>query len=256
MTTKLEEMYRFVENDSTVWRYTSADLPQSYNGEDYTCVAIGRSQSENKNDFAHASLSVTVSLDNELGRKMLSDSSDTILTLTVFQRDGDDVYVQWKGRLLSVKPNDKSIELQFESIFTSLKRVGLRQRYQRPCPHVLYREGCRVNKADFEFATTIGPYDYKTLYYAEGANAYPDGYFTGGMVEIQTGVFRFIQNHSGNWITLMRPIRGLETVVNCKLYPGCDRSKSTCNSKFDNVLNFGGFPYIPLKNPFNSTSIV
>lgn len=256
MTTKLEEMYRFVENDLTVWRYTSADVPQSYNGEDYSCVAIGRSQAENKNDFTHSSISVTVSLDNELGRKLLVDSSDTILTLTVFQRDEDEVSVQWKGRLTAVKPNDKSIELQFESIFTSLRRVGLRQRYQRPCPHVLYRGGCRLNKEDFATVSTAGAYTSNGLVLSvPDASSFPDGYFTGGMIEID-GVFRFIQSHSGWQITLMRPIAGFDTVKPCKIYPGCDRSKATCNSKFGNVLNFGGFPYFPLKNPFNLTSIV
>jgi hypothetical protein len=37
---------------------------------------------------------------------------------------------------------------------------------------------------------------------------------------------------------------------------GCDRTFATCQSKFGNSLNFGGFPWIPVKNPFAGDSIV
>ena len=39
-------------------------------------------------------------------------------------------------------------------------------------------------------------------------------------------------------------------------FAGCDRSFSTCQSKVGNALNFGGFPWIPAKNPLAGDSIV
>jgi hypothetical protein len=33
-------------------------------------------------------------------------------------------------------------------------------------------------------------------------------------------------------------------------YPGCDRTRLTCSLKFGNIANFGGFPWVPQKNPF------
>jgi hypothetical protein len=41
-----------------------------------------------------------------------------------------------------------------------------------------------------------------------------------------------------------------------KIYPGCDRTKETCNDKFSNILNYGGFAWIPAKSPFDGSSIV
>lgn len=38
-------------------------------------------------------------------------------------------------------------------------------------------------------------------------------------------------------------------------YAGCDKSNSTCATKFNNIVNFGGFPYIPNTNPFVGTII-
>ena len=39
------------------------------------------------------------------------------------------------------------------------------------------------------------------------------------------------------------------------LYPGCDRTLATCTAKFGNSANFGGFPFIPTKNPFGGSPI-
>jgi len=33
---------------------------------------------------------------------------------------------------------------------------------------------------------------------------------------------------------------------------GCDHSVSTCAARFDNLANYGGFPFIPTKNPFST----
>ena len=41
-----------------------------------------------------------------------------------------------------------------------------------------------------------------------------------------------------------------------QIAPGCDLRRDTCKAKFGNLLNFGGFPDIPGRNPFGGTSIV
>lgn len=40
-----------------------------------------------------------------------------------------------------------------------------------------------------------------------------------------------------------------------KAYAGCDKTNRTCSKKFGNILNFGGFPFIPIDNPFSGTII-
>ena len=49
---------------------------------------------------------------------------------------------------------------------------------------------------------------------------------------------------------------GLAVGVAFEAFAGCDRTFATCQSKFGNSLNFGGFPWIPAKNPFAGDSIV
>jgi len=40
-----------------------------------------------------------------------------------------------------------------------------------------------------------------------------------------------------------------------RAYPGCDHSLITCANKFGNSLNFGGFPFMPEKNPMDGTPV-
>ena len=61
---------------------------------------------------------------------------------------------------------------------------------------------------------------------------------------------------SGGAVTLSAPIPGLKAGDAFEAYPGCDHTLSTCADKFGNQLNYGGFPYIPVKNPFAGDAIV
>lgn len=273
-----KELYRFVEG-SNVWTVTSADSDEVYNAgegdETYISTTVGRNEAESKNELSRANLEVSFDLDNQMARRWLRQIVDNVVTLTIFSKDleSGSVAVVWKGRLASVKPDVTSISLVFESIFTSLRRSGLRKRYQRSCPHVLYGRGCLLNKADFatEGRLTAITTDGITLTVPEAASL-PDGWFTAGMIEAPDGTLRFVTNHSGATLTLIRPIDSLSEAfanagygvnygafyggVAVKVYPGCDRSKEVCKNKFDNLNNYGGFPFIPLKNPFSGSSIV
>lgn len=258
---KPKELYRFVEG-SNVWTVTSADAAEVYNSETYTPVTIGRNEADSKNDISRANIEVSVDLDNEMGRRWLKSIIEEVVTLTIFSKDGADVSVVWKGRLASVKPDMSAITLVFESIFTSLRRPGLRAKYQRSCPHVLYGRGCFLDKENWDIAGTVASVDKTTVTITEAAS-FADGYFTCGMLEAPDGTLRFITNHAGGTISLIRELDSLTTAFNeqgpgvsVRMFPGCDRTKETCSGKFNNLLNMGGFPFIPLKNPFGGSSIV
>lgn len=267
---KPKELYRFVEG-SSVWTVTSADSSEVYNGETYVPVTIGRSEAESKNELSRANLQITVDPDNDMGRRWLKNILDEVVSLTLFSKDGADVVVAWKGRLSSVKLERTAITLIFESVFTSLRRFGLRGKYQRSCPHVLYGRGCNLNKDDFAVngaITTINGVKITAL----AAALQPDGFYNAGMIEGPDGALRFVVQHVGTQLTLIRPLDSLgEGLANsgyghgyglaygqftANIYPGCDRTKETCSSKFANLNNYGGFPFIPLDNPMAGSSIV
>lgn len=43
--------------------------------------------------------------------------------------------------------------------------------------------------------------------------------------------------------------------VGSQISAGCDKSIKTCNVKFENSSNFGGFPYIPFENPYTKSIV-
>ena len=264
-----KELYRFVEG-ALVWTATSSDSDEAHGGETYISSTIGRDEVEQKNELCRANLTVTVSIDNEMGRRWLRNVVDCVVSLTVFTKEDSNVVVAWKGRLSAVKPEVSTIKLVFESIFTSLRRPGLRQRYQRSCPHVLYGRGCNLDKEDWAITGQVIDVQ-STQVVMPIAATYPDGYFTAGMIEAPNGTLRFITGHSGQNLTLIRQLDDLSESfansgygfnygnfyggISARIFPGCDRVKETCNSKFSNLPNFGGFPFIPLRNPFDGSSI-
>lgn len=259
---RVNELFRFVEG-VFVETQTSGDTLVEYNGEDYVPRSIGRTQAQSKNELSRAGIDITMDLSNPLAQRHLASPVDSVVTLTIFQQTemGTDTF--WKGRLSAVKATNKQVTLSFESIFTSLRRPGLRARYQKSCRHALYAKGCNV---DPELFAVVGMIESitGTVVTVPGLDAYPSGRFRGGMIRAPDGVVRFIIDHSGNTVTLSRPFQTLQTLfaangpgeVEVKVYPGCSHNMLDCGTIFDNLPNYGGFPWIPSKNPMGGSSIV
>jgi uncharacterized phage protein (TIGR02218 family) len=269
---KKKQLYRITEG-SLVWTYTSSDVNETYNGETYLAIPIGRNEAEVRNELARANIEVKLPVTNDLAIRNLREVVEAQVGLTVWSIDPDDgtVATEWKGRLSQVKPDGVDIVLVFESIFTSLRRPGLRKRYQRTCPYVLYGRGCGLNKDAFAVAGQVTNVT-DVIVKMPVAASQPNGWYSGGMIAAPDGTLRFILSHSGDTLLLIRPLVSLVNAfaafgygnsygqyygtVTATIYPGCDRSKEVCNNKFNNLLNNGSFPWIPLKNPVGGSSIV
>ena len=254
---KITEFFKIVEG-ATVFRVTSSDKTVTYLAEDYTPVAVGRTEVESKNELSRANIELSFSIDNEIAQRYMNTVVDGVVSLTIFSQQDGDVSVIWKGRLSAVKPQETSVKLIFESVFTSLRRPGIRRRFQRSCGHVLYGRGCAISKEDFDTNGTATAVAGTTLTIAAAAGS-PDGWFVGGMLEAPDLTLRFITAHVGNQITLIRKIETLSDAIaggpqNIRLFPGCDRSAQTCVTKFNNLVNNGSFQFIPTRNPFNGSS--
>lgn len=258
------DLYRIVMG-SLVWTLTSADTEQTYDAgegsETYIPTAMGRNGYEQKNELSKANLEVNLPVDHELSALLLTSYSEQVISLTVITKNGATVGVSWKGRLASIKPADAKVTLVFESIFTSLRRPGLRARFQRSCRHALYGRGCTLDPEDFAVAGSCTALSGTTLTVTE-ASGYDDGYFTGGMVRAPDGSLGYVISHVGTAIVTQRvPYNILTSAAagfpfSVTLYPGCDHTRTTCGDKFSNGLNYGGFDWIPTKNPMGGSSIV
>jgi uncharacterized phage protein (TIGR02218 family) len=257
------ELYKITCGEEK-WFYTSADKTYSYGGNDYIAVPMGRSAIESKGQVKKENLEVTFAVDNPMAKNFLMYTPDQMVYLTVYiiNEGGAELYVGWKGRLSAVKPNKSQLMLVFESIYTSIQSSLLTQSYQRNCRHMLYSErGCRVNKNDRRLDIAVESINGYILQLV-GATGHPSGYFVGGIVEYKGGA-RGVMGQTWStftlndvWPSLARDLEEAQTTgepVIVSIYPGCDRTMSTCFGKFENLENFGGFPVIPFKNPFDGS---
>jgi len=257
-------LYEFNTSGGT-FRYTNLSKDVSILSETWLAKPISHSDVKQSDDASKNSVKIETPVEEgTISDLFLGWFPDQIVTMSI--RRGHvgetETLVYWKGRVSSHKLKESVLELNCESMFTSMKKSGARARYQRTCRHALYGRGCNVDKSLFAVAGSVDNMEGNTLN-AVGAELQASGWFTGGIIEFPDGSYRSIVSHSGSAITLNRPIRYLSdnlipgtNTVDVTLYPGCDRTIATCHNKFNNLLNQGGFKWIPSNNPMGGSSIV
>ena len=247
------ELYEF-SRGYAYWRFTSSAYEYVDGMNVYESDAVERTDIGQTDDLNKGGIGISFPLNNYFAKEFLGAVPEKPTLVTVYRLHGSDgqKISYWKGRILSVKVEDYTIKFACESIFSSLKRVGLRARYERSCRHSLYDEQCMVSMDLLRTAGDVYAQNNMVLSLTN-IHTLPSGYLNGGMVKDVDDVYRFIINHSGSTITIAKPyyrsVVGEELVV----YPGCDKSMTQCNSKFNNTINFGGFPWIPSRNPFDGS---
>lgn len=243
------EFYRIACGLDT-WHYTSADRDIVI-APDTWRMARGLSRGSTKlmGSVKKSDLEITVPRDHEMIELFIVGRPAQIATVTLFKgyMPSPTPQMFWKGRIVgtSIKNNGTGV-LSCESVFTSLARPGLRAMYQITCRAGLYQFGCNLERNDWRVTREITDVNGVTLTVDGLSGTYPNGYFTGGYV-VDGQNYAMITGHSGNTVIVDRAIIG---TGDAHFFPGCDHTRETCNDKFNNILNYRGFPWIPVRTPF------
>jgi len=260
-------VFRFLFAQGEVeYRYTTETRFVADSNGTFSPAPIVTSEISQTNEMAKDDLKLEFPRDNPFAQLFLGGVPETVTTVTVFRgHDGDtdeEFQFYWKGRVAGASATGDVVTIECENIFTSMRRPGLRARYQKTCRHALYQSGCNVDKDLFSVQATVTAADgfSVTIDGWQDSSIIFAGYFLGGMLETEDGTYRYITAHDGDSITLIRPLQSLSEEVNgsdgqatVTLYAGCAHTRSDCKDKFNNLANFGGFPWIPSKNPFGNS---
>lgn len=191
----------------------------------------------------------------ELAQLFTLHPPSQIIRLTIFQaHDGDGDYrVEWVGRILGSSREVNEAVYTCEPVSTSMKRPGLRRNYQYQCPHVLYGPQCKADRGRATILRSVTGVAGALVSLPPGWDANPDR-FNGGLAEWLTAdgrtELRTIQKRAdANTLILSGIAAGLVPGAQIKLSWGCKHDTPDCRDLHANVLNFGGQPWIPLKNP-------
>lgn len=189
-----------------------------------------------------------------------------VLNLFIFQGHmGDDPTpsnfpLEWSGQVASVSYEDGStLRVTVESIASSMRRPGLRRNYQLGCPHPLYGEGCRAKMAPATVIRTVTNVSGNHIT-VDSAPAIARGKYLGGMVmwtdeDGKSRVATITAFNASLAIYLRGYTGGINVGDQVKLILGCNRTMGDCQNLHNNILNFGGQPFIPLESPLSETSI-
>ena len=154
----------------------------------------------------------------------------------------------FKGRLGTVDQIGRtSAKLTVNSDLVLLNIDMPRNLYQSTCLHTLYDSGCTLVKNAFGTNGTTGAGSKASIINWSGADpAYQQGSitFTSG---VNAGVTANVNTVvAGVSLTLGYPLQSPPSPGDgFTAYQGCDHTPGTCQSKFSNLSNFRGFPYVP-----------
>lgn len=249
------EIYHFWRTSQN-WRYTSADTKIVFGGNAYEPAAISRSGVSYNDNLEVSTLSITA--EYALGPLVLYIGGYPLETIWVqvmriFRDYPDEASVIFYGTVGSTKLVGVKAQAQCLGIENVLKQQIPKPRYQPQCNRTLYDDMCTALKADFVVVASVTAIssDGRTIVLSGvGFEAKDDDWFTFGYVLLGDEK-RLIVDHvkDDKTIEIRYPLVELEVGNNVSVYAGCDLKPETCRDKFDNLINFFGFPYIPKENP-------
>lgn len=248
------ELYRFTRG-LRIWTYTTADVTILYNGEQYAPVTMRRGDLPMNEEQNNANLDVYLDSTLDVVAQFISGATPTPTNLTLIRRHRNEASaleqaVLFVGQVGVVEFSEGEVHFTCVPIQQSLQRRVPRILYQTQCNWMLYDVNCGISPVPFTFAGHISALAGLTVTVPEAA-AKPDGYYNGGYIK-DGDTFVFIQTHVGAVLTVLATSPALLVGDAVAITAGCDRTRGVCQTKFANLDNFMGFPYIPTKNPYTA----
>jgi uncharacterized phage protein (TIGR02218 family) len=157
------------------------------------------------------------------------------------------------GRVADIVCDRYAAQITVKSDLELLDVQVPRDVYQAGCLNTLYDAACGKARAGYvATSTAAGATDARRITFAHSL-AQAAGYFELGVCTFtsgaNTGVSRTVKTHTTGapgYVTVLQPWPfAVASGDAYSIYPGCDKTRATCNSKFSNLGRFRGMPFIP-----------
>lgn len=263
------EIYEFTYQGQAQ-RFTSSGSPVVYLGQTYAPYAMQRGPIGSQAASFEQTLNITAFRDFPPAQLYKVQAPSSVVNLTVRRlnlSDPDGSFATiWVGRALNAAwQQGNKVVLLCETDLASMKRLGLRRRYQLNCPYDLYGAGCNLSAANFGTVVTsfsaIGRLVTVPALITADDNFYAGGYLTyPSVLSGITEVFSIRSSSAGVLSLALTPV-GVATATTMTVYRGCNHTTTRCQTfpvtgeTNGNLANYGGTPYIPKINPFSGAQI-
>lgn len=256
------ELYQFTIG-ATTYYWTSAEDEITVSSQVYEPLAgLKRSKIGQGPEERDATLTVTMPAINPFVRPYIAAVPSTRATVKILRLHradfpGPQVVTIFEGIVKAVnfdQDGGRVAKVAVEPLVGATSRPVPQFTYQGLCNHVVYDDQCQVDETDpnYRATLTVTAVAGNVLTIA-GLAGFGNAWFTGGLVEINGGLdARMILDQTGNDVTLHLPFPTSPLGELAVVLAGCAHDITTCKNKFDNVINYGGFAFVPSINPFET----
>jgi len=155
-----------------------------------------------------------------------------------------------RGYMGEVKRAETGFSAEFRSLSSKLsQRTG--RAYLRTCDATLGDARCQVDLGDpaFSGSGTVSSADGRSLT-VTGIGGFDSDWFTRGLITMtsgaSSGVTLEVKSHAASNLVLWDvPPSGIVATDTFTITAGCKQDCDTCRVKFNNLINFQGFPFVP-----------
>lgn len=219
-------------------------------------------------DASSIESSTGLSVDNSQAIGALSSAGITDLDVETGKFDGAEVVhwqvnwadpsqkmLQFRGTIGEVRRGAGAFEAELRGLAEALNRpIG--RAYMRQCDRVLgdAKCGADLTQPGLFAEAEVDVFEGRKAFELRGLEGFDEGFFLHGFATWLSG-----DNTGAVGVVRIDRLRGLIRVVELweetrfpikigdrlRITAGCDKAAATCRVKFDNFLNFRGFPHLP-----------
>lgn len=209
-----------------------------------------------------------LAVDNSEALGALSDASVSEEDILAGRFDGAEVHswlvnwadpdmrqLQFRGSFGEIRQTAGAFQAELRGLTESLNQPQ-GQVFQKPCSAVLGDGRCTFDLTGPGYVAELAAetVHHRRDFQFETLTGFAENWFARGRLEILTGAAAGLVGviktdrivGAGRHITLWEEVRAPVAAGDVlRLEPGCDKRPETCKEKFNNFVNFRGFPDIP-----------
>jgi uncharacterized phage protein (TIGR02218 family) len=169
--------------------------------------------------------------------------------MTTYGDTSPGTVVLFAGRISDIDCTRTGIDIKCRSHLELLNIQMPRRLWQSSCTHLFGDAMCQFDRSALQATFAVGPGSTQaqiaTSVSPSPADLYAQGTIT-GVTGKNAGSSRTVAGMGGGWVYVkLAFLSPVQIGDEFQLLPGCDRTLATCENVFNNIIHFGGFPYIP-----------
>lgn len=255
---RIARLLKITCKNGTIFAFTDTDMPITVDGQLYTPAPGLQSVTLNATSDSQVS-------NQTIGAAILQVPEADLIGGVFDTAVIEAAWASWKhpeagqvkvfvGELGAVSWDEQGFVADAVSSQKKLDRT-IGQPYTGPCRHNLFdadkvgRVGkCGLDPASYTFTGSITSVD-TNKWKVTTTLSQPDVYFSGGVLTWTSGnnagLSCTVKSQTGAQLQFLLATAFTTQVGDTfSVQAGCDKTLATCKAKFDNVVNFGGFPHI------------